>query len=81
MQLLNRQKGAAGGVQAQAHRQRVTSADQEAEELAKKLAAAGGGRRGGLLRKLSPIDAAEEETYREIEQQQLAQRKAASKPA
>lgn len=80
MQLLNRAKGANGGAVAQVQKQRVTSAEKEAEALAAKLVAAGGGARQRgprgtwLTGPRSPVDAAEEESFREIERAQDAAR-------
>lgn len=77
MTILNRSKGAIGGERAQQHRNRVTSAEKEAEELAKRLAAQAP-RRGRFGRPLPPVDQAELESLQEIEAAQQKARAAAA---
>ncbi len=73
MTILNRAKGVAGQAKTQVQRDRFSSAEKEAEALAAKLRAAP--RAGIFARKMSPIDAAEEQSFREIEAAKDAQRK------
>jgi len=76
LQLLNRAKGAAGGVVAQVQKARLTSAEKEAEQLAAKLSALP---KRGLFGRAprGSADAGEEQSLREIERAQDAARKAA----
>lgn len=78
MQVLNRAKGAAGQQRTQEHRARFSSAEKEAEELARQLAARGPGRRRVIPPAFngSPIDAAEEASFAEIEADKERKRKA-----
>jgi hypothetical protein len=73
LQLLNRAKGAAGGEVARQTRELQTSRMKEAEQLAAKLAQVPK-RRNLFGRSLSPLDAAEEQSYAEIEAAKEARR-------
>lgn len=83
---VNRVKGGNGGAQAQAQRQRVSNAEREAEALAQQLAQRPR-RRGGLRLPAfltgpqNPADAAEDESFAELDVEQQRARAAATKPS
>lgn len=82
MQLLNRLKGAKGGEQAQVHRERLSSAEKEAEALAARLMQQpplDARRRPRFGRRArSPADLVEEEIFADLEAKQTAAREKAN---